>query len=215
MIPTWVVVPSNGRPFLEQCIESLRNQVDKIIIVQNGGEDFYIKDEKIIFVPDTGTDLNISRWWNIGIDFVENNIGTESWNTLVVNDDIIACHNLVESLSRELRMTTAVLAYPNQFDNHRFLHRNPGPIDLHHRITGYCYMLRGETKMRLDETMVWWYSDDNLDWECRVAGGSLLVPWCKVQHRAPDGTFLVHPELHVQAANDRKTFVKKWGKAPW
>lgn len=214
MIPTIAVVPSNGRLFLKGCIESLRNQVDRIVVVQNGEEiDFF--DEKVLVVLDSGTDMNISRWWNIGIEFAESMVDAEQWNILVVNDDVIACHNLVETLSKEMRTSTATLAYPNQFDNHRFLYREAKPINLHHRITGYCYMLRGESRMRIDERFVWWAGDDDLDWRCRIAGGSLLVPWCKVDHRAPNGSFLEHPELHEQASKDMKTFEEKWGKRPW
>src|SRR3990170_5121606 len=191
-IPTIAVIPSNGRPYLEQCVSSLREQVERIIVVANGPLSNLMSQtiEGVTYIQDPEPDLNISRWWNIGIDFAESMAyPAEQWNTLVVNDDVIACHNLVETLSREMRLNTSVLAYPNQHDNHRFLHRNAGPVDLHHRITGYCYMLRGEAKLRIDDRFVWWAGDDDLDWNARRMGGSLLVPWCKVQHQAPNGSF--------------------------
>lgn len=217
-IPTIAVIPSNGRPFLEQCVSSLRGQADKIIIVANGPLSSLRNQtiEDVIYVRDNQPDMNISRWWNIGIDFAESLAHpAEQWNTLVVNDDVIACHNLVETLSGEMRLNTSVLSFPNQYDNHRTLHRSAGPVDLHHRITGYCYMIRGEAKLRLDERFVWWYGDDDLDWNARRLGGSLLVPWCKVQHQAPNGSMLTHPELNIQAGKDRVAFLQKWGLTPW
>jgi len=213
VIPTIAVIPSNGRPCLEQCISSLVNQVDRIVVVQNG--DGLIVHPDTITITDPGSDMNISRWWNLGIDYAESVVNTEKWNTLVVNDDVIACHNLVETLSGEMRLNSSVLCYPNQYDNHRAFHRSAGPVDLHHRITGYCFMLRGEAKLRLDERFVWWYGDDDLDWTARRLGGSLLVPWCKVEHKFPNGTMMVYPELHEVASKDRERFIEKWGHAPW
>lgn len=213
MIPTIAVIPSNGRSHLKQCISSLVYQVDRIVVIQNGPDP--IEHPNTSVVSDPGSDMNISRWWNLGIDYAENTSNTEKWNTLVVNDDVVACHNLVETLSREMRMNSSVLCYPNQWDNHRVLHRSVGPVDLHHRVTGYCFMLRGEAKLRLDERFVWWYGDDDLDWTARRLGGSLLVPWCKVEHKLPNGTMMAHPELHAQVSQDRETFIQKWGYAPW
>jgi hypothetical protein len=114
-----------------------------------------------------------------------------------------------------MRSTTAVLAYPDQFGGTRqILHTQAGPVDMRTRITGYAYLLRGEAGLRLDESMAWWYSDDDLDWRAREQGGALLVPGHPVEHRAPNGSMYERPELHDQAVRDRTTFITKWGKAP-
>jgi hypothetical protein len=75
-------------------------------------------------------------------------------------------------------------------------------------------MLRGESELRLDESMAWWYSDDDLDWQARQQGGALLVPGIPVQHLCPNGSTNERPELQEQAGRDRQTFITKWGKAP-
>lgn len=221
---TWAIIPTNGRQFVHDCIDSLLPQVDGIVLVTNGeiaDHKVLQPDPKVHVIADVYANLNISRWWNVGLDWVAYHMAdwgespTQPWNSLVVNDDVIACHNLVEKLSGEMRQSGAALAFPNQFDNHRAFHKEAKPIDLHHRITGYCFMLRGESGLRLDENLVWWYGDDDLDWRARTEGGSLLVPWCKVQHLAPNGTMVACPELHRQASQDRQTFINKWGKAPW
>lgn len=215
LIPTWVVAPSNGRGVLEGCISSLRNQVKGVVIVSNGTKEFKVNDKKVTIISDTGFDMNISRWWNVGIEFVENVSCSDQWNILVVNDDIVSPDNLVETLSHEMRLTTASLSFPNQHDSHKILWQRAEPVNLFHRITGFCFMLRGERYPRLDENLKWWYGDDDLDWRCRTQGGSLLVPGIAVHHVAPNGTFLEHPELHQQVSEDRNTFIEKWGKAPW
>jgi len=212
-IPTWAVVPSNGRSYLSECLDALLPQVDGVVIVANGDFD-RAPVEGVTVVRDTGTDMNISRWWNLGIDAVAG-MNPGQWNTIVVNDDVVVPAGLVGTLSSRMRACTAAVAYPNQHDGHHTLHRVPGPVNLFHRLTGYCYMLRGEAGLRLDESLVWWYGDDDLDWRAREQGGSLLVPGCPVKHYAPNGTMNERPELHAQAGRDRETFIQKWGQAPW
>lgn len=211
--PTWAVVPSNGRAYLQECLGALLPQVDGIVVVNNGGSGF-LGGGRVEVVPDSGSDMNISRWWNAGIDTIAG-MGLGEWNTIIVNDDVVVPTGLVAALSGSLRSTTAAVAYPNQHDCHRVMWTEPGPVNLFWRLTGYCFMLRGELGLRLDESLVWWYGDDDLDWTARTRGGSLLVPGCPVEHRAPNGTMNERPELHVQAGRDRETFVQKWGRAPW
>lgn len=211
---TWAIIPSNGRDYLQECLSAVIPQVEGIVIVGNGG----LQSEDPDFVMDTGSDMNISRWWNIGLDRAEQiakTQGATEWNALVLNDDVVVPQDFVSFLSEAMRKSTAAVAYPNQHDSHRAFWREPGPVNLFWRLTGYCFMLRGETGLRLDEELKWWYGDDDLDWRARTAGGSYLVPGRPVQHRAPNGTMHERPELHAQAARDRETFVKKWGHAPW
>jgi hypothetical protein len=115
-----------------------------------------------------------------------------------------------------MRTTAAILAYPDQHKGHRqILHTRAEPIPLTQRITGFAYMLRGEAGLRLDESIAWWYSDDDLDWTARERGGALLVPGLGVEHRDPNGSTNARRELQEQAARDRQTFANKWGRTPW
>lgn len=214
MIPTWAVIPTNGRNCVSECVDSLAGQVQGIVIVRNGKDDNGCSFSNVEVIRDSESDMNISRWWNIGIDVITaKKLG--AWNTLIVNDDIVAPPHLVNKLSKEMRATKACLAYPNQHDSLGVLWRFAEPVNLFHRITGFCFMLRGESDMHLDESLAWWYGDDDLDWRCRVAGGSLLVPGCAVKHKYPNGSMLEHPELHEQAGWDRIRFLEKWGRTPW
>lgn len=217
-VPTWAVVPSNGRSYLRGCLDALAPQVDGIVIVANGSDPMPFEEICLpaIVISDLDSDMNISRWWNMGIDVVSGMMAQDGqWNVLVVNDDVVVPHDFVSVLSSAMRSNTAAIAFPNQHDGHRSLWREPGPVNLFWRITGYCFMMRGELGLRLDESMAWWASDDDLDWRARTQGGSYLVPGCPVQHHAPNGTFLDHPELHEQAARDMETFERKWDRRPW
>jgi glycosyltransferase involved in cell wall biosynthesis len=216
---TVAVIPTRNRhKMLRACVDSIIAQVDAIVIIDNLSDpalDFseygYIDVIKADIEPP-----NISRFWNLGIDRAEELMKYESrWNVAVFNSDVVVPQGWVKRVGTAMRQTTAVLAYSDQCGgNQMILHTQPKPIDLRQRITGYAYMLRGESGLRLDESMKWWYSDDDLDWRARQLGGSLLVPGIPVDHREPNGTTNARPDLQEQAGHDRQTFIKKWGMAP-
>jgi molybdopterin-guanine dinucleotide biosynthesis protein A len=220
----WAVVPSNGRPYLDDLIRSLADQVYDIIVVANTWERdgepsaLEIAGLPVCVIEDGREDRNISRWWNLGLDVVARHagwLGDTEWDVLVVNDDVVCPPRFVETLSARMRATPAVCAYPDQSGGQQeILHTRAGPVPLSQRITGYAFMLRGEAGLRADESLLWWYGDDSLDWEARENGGALLVPGIPVEHRAPDVQTNASPVLTAQAGRDRQTFITKWGKAP-
>lgn len=211
--PTWAVVPSEGRACLHDCLASIRDQVDGIVLVANGG---YTAEgvPGVIVVDDPSPDRNISRWWNLGLDRLVQ-LGLMEWNALVLNDDVVAPPHLVATLADALRSQRVAMAYPNQHDQHATIWREAKPVNLFHRITGYCFMLRGEGGLRADESLVWWAGDDDLDWRARQSGGAALVTGCRVEHQSPNGYTNAHPELSAQAGRDMETFRNKWGITPW
>lgn len=203
MTPTWAVIPSEGRSMLHDCIASLRGQVNHIIVVANGkydGSDL----EDVTVVLDDSTDRNISRWWNLGIKAVSR---TERWNTLILNDDVIMGPGSVDKLSRSLRESTSVIAYPGHAD----LFLKERTLD---RITGWCFMLRGEGGVLADEDFSWWYGDNDLDWRCRELGGARMVSAVDVIHRDPNGYTNRCPELAERTVADRQVFLRLWGRLP-
>lgn len=206
---------------LARCIESLRPQVERIVVVNTrpDGERVWPEEEQVIEIPcfvSESNPPNISYWWNLGMDIAQvlAEEGGE-WNVLIVNDDVVAPANLVERLSTEMRSTSAVLASPNMYDDTLQFHGPESPMELRYRITGYAFMLRAETGIRIDETMAWWWSDTDLEMRARREGGAVLVPGCVVTHLDPNGFTERDPVLNRQAGIDRETFVRKWGSAPW
>ncbi|HMG62445.1 MAG TPA: hypothetical protein VK599_05810 [Streptosporangiaceae bacterium] len=225
------VVPTRDRhDMLRDCINSVIDQVDAVYVIDNGSSPPIDPDQ---WPPsETGSPRvmsaiveldppNISRLWNLGLELAEYGHRYAGWHpwephdVVVLNSDVVVPPGWADALSAAMRATRAVLAYPDQFGGReQILHAEAAPVDLRQRITGYAYMLRGEAGLRLDESMAWWFSDDDLDWRARQAGGALLVPGIPVQHLDPNGSTDARPELQEQAARDRQTFVTKWGRAP-
>lgn len=217
------VIPTRDRhDLLADCINSVVDQVDRVIVIDNLSAPAIDPEPwhgKVGVVTAPLDPPNISTLWNIGIviaDVAAHGLGVDHWDIAVLNSDVVVPAGWVETLSTAMRSTTAVLAYPDQHGGTgQILHTKAQPIDLRQRITGYAYMLRGETGLRLDESMAWWYGDDDLDWQAREQGGALLVPGIPVEHRCPNVSTYERPELGEQAGRDRETFARKWGRTPW
>lgn len=212
------VVPTRDRhAMLAECIDSVAGQVNAVIVLDNRSNPPIdgCRWPNVSVFRDPEDPPNISRLWNWGLDAAAYVLAAARWDVVVLNSDVVVPAGWVDALSSAMRATTAVLAYPDQFGGTRqILHTTAGPVDLRQRITGYAYMLRGEAGLRADESMVWHYSDDDLDWTARERGGALLVPGIPVEHRDPDGSIRDRPALAEQAVRDRETFIAKWGRVP-
>jgi hypothetical protein len=210
-IPTYAVVPTEGRPCLHDCVAALRDQVDRVILVGNNGYDSRIVDG-VLGVIDFEPVPNISRWWNKGLSHAEGEAwltGNDRWNVLVVNDDTIMAPGSVAVLTTGLRKYDgAQLAFPGPVEK---LLTQPGPD----RITGWCFALRGEGGLRMDEELVWWTNDNSADWSARLSGGTVVVPGVDHQHLHPNGYTVARPDLTEQAGKDMTRFVEKWGRPAW
>lgn len=217
------VIPARDRHhMLADCIRSVIDQVDTVIVVDNLSQPPidtgpWHGKARCVWAPLDPP--NISTLWNIGITLADTQAArarAQQWDVAVLNSDVTVPPGWVDDLSTAMRATTAVLAYPDQCGGQKqILHTEAAPIDLRQRITGYAYLLRGEAGLRLDESMAWWYGDDDLDWQARQQGGALLVPGLAVEHRLPNVSTNERRELLEQAGRDRTTFKTKWGRTPW
>lgn len=217
------VIPARDRhDLLADCINSVIDQVDSVIVIDNlsnppiDPEPWHGKVGVVSLPIDPP---NISTLWNVGITLADSQahrVGASQWDVAVLNSDVVCPPDWIDTLSTAMRSTTAVLAYPDQHGGQQqILHTRAEPIDLRQRITGYAFMLRGETGQRFDEDLAWWYGDDSADWTAREQGGALLVPGIPVEHRCPNVSTNERPELAEQTGRDRETFRKKWGTTPW
>lgn len=231
-VPTFAVIPSGGRPCFEPAMWSVIPQVTHTYVIMT---------EPFAFTPGDYVDVrgdyrrpkNISRWWNLGIEAAHEHaalLGASAWNVLIMNDDVIACPQLVVVLTQalrhgliwgepceELKGETPVLAYPDNLSTAapRFaLHKEAGFVDVRTRISGWCFMLRGESGLTADEDMQWWYSDNDLDYRARQMGGAVMVPGCEVEHLFPNEGTAASPELSARTHIDRGIFLAKWKDLP-
>lgn len=223
------VIPTRDRHrLLFDCVHSLWGQCDRVVIIdnnsnppihpQNWGMMEWWETGWVVVRREPEDPPNISHLWNVGLQMVEDEAerrDVDEWDVAVVNSDVVVPPGWMFKLSGAMRGGPAVLAYPDQTGGQEYrLHQKAEPIPLSMRITGYAHMMRGEAHLRYDETMAWWYSDDDLDWTARERGGALLVPGASVVHRDPNGSTNARVELQQQAARDRETFRAKWGRTP-
>jgi hypothetical protein len=155
---------------------------------------------------------NISRWWNRGLEMVAAAATwhpSEDYAVAVINDDVVASPGLVRGLADAIERYGVAAAFPDIWGVGRdaVMHQPSGL-----RMSGYCFALRGSANLRADETMQWWYSDNDLEHSALHAGGVALVGGLTIQHLYPSSTTI--GELAEQARRDGDTFVAKWGYAP-
>lgn len=224
-IPAFAVITTRNRhELLAQAIASLEHDVH-VVIVDNAS------DPPVSIGPSMhGRSVlryeewppNLSHAWNLGLNRVSDiaqRADLAEWDVAVLNDDIVLPPRWLSTLSDAMRAERRVgLAHVDltRTVGEPLVNRIPGPVPLETRITGYAFLLRGEAEMRFDETLRWWYGDDDMDWRCRAAGGVMRVPYQPVVHFHPSESTNKHAELGAQAGIDRETFAAKWdGRTPW
>jgi hypothetical protein len=230
VVPVHAVIVTHNRPDdLRDCVAALAPQAHHVTVIDNASDPPVMRDD---LEPDTGVAYdpeqppNLSRLWNLGLDIAGMTaLGNRAarWDTLVVNDDFVAGPGFVAGLQGPLRGTHAVLASPYAFDgtsghgaDRVDVYETPGTL-VHSgtRMAGFAWMIKGESGLRVDESIRWWYGDDDIAQQACAAGGRLVVHGTTWEHRHPDEGTTSHPELAEQAGRDRATFVDKWGFQPW
>ncbi len=199
-IPCYAVVPSAGRDCLLRCLEAVCPEAETVLIRTRD----YSFAAPGVNVVDCGG-LNISRWWNAGIAAAAraaSAAGAGRWDVLVLNDDAVIPPGLPGALSAAMRATTAVLAYPGDGSLLR-----EEPFERLSLITGWCFLLRGESGITADERFRWWCGDNDLDVTARQMGGTLPVPGLRVTHLYPGGhDWLMRGQIPLDCA----AFDAKW-----
>jgi hypothetical protein len=218
----WAVIPSKDRPEMLAglCTQLFEDGV-RPVVIDTGYEPELTDIDSVDVIRDITQPPNISRWWNLGLDYIrtiENyDVNSDEYVVAVLNDDLRVSPGFVQKLADTLVSTHAAAAYPDQFGllgpGRVWQHTIAEPIDLRTRMCGYAFALRGSANLRADENLAWWYGDDDLDWRARQAGGSVLVGGLQVEHLCANQTTV--GTLAEQAGRDRQTFIDKWGRAPW
>jgi hypothetical protein len=193
---------------------AIQEQVDDILVVEGGpsAELMNWTERSIIREPE----LNISKWWNLGLKLVESwarGNGLKRWNVAIINDDVIVPRQWTFMVGHSMRQAQAAAACSGGYGPAPVIHREPGPVPLHARMQGFAFMLAGEKGVRANEQLKWYFSDDHVDWMARKAGGMVQIPQYHVRHLYPNGQMT--PELHAQVAEDAAAFHAYWGMRPW
>lgn len=225
MIPVHAVIATHDRPEdLADCVAAIAPQVHHVIVIDNASEPPYPGCSDVSHViHDREQPPNLSRLWNIGIDWSDYRArenDTTRWDTLILNDDFVAGPRFVERLQNALRADHAVVASPYAFGaggpERVDVYEETGTLrSLDTRMAGFAFMIRGESGLRMDESLRWYFGDDDIAQQACASGGRVVVHGLTWEHRHPDVSTHTHPELAEQAHRDRAGFVTKWGFEPW
>lgn len=214
---TWVVVPCSGARVGEllRLIDSIELPASRLVVVTTTADPVEVlAPAACVVLPWQG--MYISKWWNAGIDAVDQLRTTDSWHVFCPGSDVVGSPDSVARLIDTQRAYGLTMVGPSWYghatDDQPSIWRDHTVRSVTERVPGACFMLRGEDQLRCDETFRWWYTDDDLEMQARLRGGAGVVA----------GTGLVHEfdhELDAEqaqhAVEDRARFAIKWGREPW
>lgn len=212
VVPTRLSDPKAYR----ECVAALQLQHVHVITVAHNCADLIEGDWMTDVLPYDKPTPNISRMWNLGLDFARAlalKDGVGSHDVAVINDDAIVPEGWFYTLQILMHRSRAAAAFSSDFGARPVVRSAPYAI-LAERMTGYAFMLNGDKDLRLDEQFEWWYGDDDLDWRASRDGGIVMVPGLTVKHLHPDESTNASAELQKIAGADRARFVAKHGRTP-
>lgn len=186
----WMVIPCDTRhQYLPALAANCGLAVENIIVVRGPS----IPPATIPgahHIPQS-SEINIQRWWNIGIDYAQEHGATR---VLVVNDDVSFGPELIPTMSEAMHKASAALAFvARQGDA---------------RLDGSCWMLDLSSDVRPDERFKWWYGDDDLVQQAK--GRVIHVPVLGFMHHHEAELTRNSTELTELTRNDEFMFREKW-----
>lgn len=188
----WAVIPtgSRERDYLEVIEWCNKHNVTTVTISTSDEADKYSVGKVI-----KNRELNISKWWNLGLDYIADKEfdNQEQYAVAILNDDVILPDVWYDVM--EYALNTGVSGASGQ----RF-----GTKEL---ISGYAFVLQGRHDMRIDENLVWWWGDTDIEMQCRQESGF------KIMHNLDVGNKYANSEVSrfsEQIEKDRVYFNDKW-----
>jgi GT2 family glycosyltransferase len=215
-LPTYVVIASKNRPEMLQNLRTqLQGQCTEVIVYDNG----YPTPP-----PDShrAHTLQLHEMWNQGIFLANKKAKGQPHNVVIMNDDVEVESALLAKLELALRNNDDHwIAYPDDRGILAVAGQDPLPFGrtqsdagAGQTITGWCFMMRGEAKLRFDERFHWWYGDSDIEQQVREAGKYAVCVNAGVRHLDPVRSTLDDPEKIRLAVEDELAFAQKWGLDP-
>jgi hypothetical protein len=224
--PRYAVVPTHNRPErLAALVGSLAKQTDHIVVLDNASDppvDWSVLASAALpatveVLRDPQQPPHLSRFWNVLFDHcakLATQRGPDSngylrWDVAVFNDDAIIPSGWFDACSTVLRgHLDAVVAHTGTVPIHRHELVDAYPYSREKRMCPWAFVVAGEEGLRADESMRWWFFDDDFNRQAIDAGGVIAVPGpLVINANAVESTTGV---LAEQAEQDRKTFEAKW-----
>jgi hypothetical protein len=214
----FAVIPTHDRhEMLDNCMEAIGPQVERIFVIDNASNPpVRGRRQAAVIIRDSQQPPNLSRLWNIGLAAVSlyaRVMQYEEWDVAILNDDALPYEGWMESVCAGIRSGTALagctmpgVPAPITYDHNAY----PG---VSNRVTGWAFVLRGESGIRFDEQFEWWCGDDDISEYARCNGGLVVVPGPEVPNLLANST-TVGANL-AQSAIDMQRYVDKHGRRPW
>jgi GT2 family glycosyltransferase len=217
-VPRYAIIPTHNRPErLLALVASLGPQCDHIVVLDNASDPPV--DEKVLLdaagearvdvIRDPEQPPNLSRFWNVMFGQCCALCQEPSWDVAVFNDDSIVPAGWYDTVATALREhPTAVVAHTGDRAVRKPDLLTDFNFDRSRRMAPHAFVVRGEVGLRSDESMRWWFFDDDFSRQAILAGGVLAVPGPVVVNSMAVSSTV--GALAMQAAKDRETFEKKW-----
>jgi hypothetical protein len=223
----YAVVPTHNRPEqLKALVTSLAPQVDEILVLDNASDppvdhealSVAGKPAMVQVFRDVEQPPHLSRFWNSLFDTCQSISaadGLETWDVAVFNDDAVIPAGWYDAVSTALRgHDKAVVGHTGTVAVHRGELVDAYPYPRHKRMCPWAFVVKGEAGLRADESMRWFYFDDDFNRRAIDLGGALAVPGPLVVNANAVESTAASPVLTAQAEKDRLTFIEKWGGMP-
>lgn len=245
----YAVIPTHNRPDeLAALLRSIPPDAH-VLVIDNASEPavqtslpLEFLGRRIEIKRDEEQPPNLSRLWNIGLDWAAGLeqrqlrcdymlaadesavLRAPEYAVAILNDDVVLPSGFLGHMADALEHHGADIAFPGPYANETLRCVRKGPVQsLAHRMTGWCFVLRGSAGLRADERLRWWCGDDDLEQQALQGGRGTVGVAQRVFNTGSYDTDLrhLHPDestvgvLREQTEKDMATFVKKWGFRPW
>lgn len=219
----WILTPAPAHRLQDvtECHDYAGIPHDRRVIVTNPPNSILPGRNVKGHLIDTGDpDLNISKWWNAGLDFIRSQYSSitreyQTYHIMIAESDIRISASDVQQLSQALTRFRAGIAGANW----RNLNLKAGEYlysennrhwgaDETWRFPGVGFMVDGSMGLRFDEEFRWWFADDDFIFQHRLASNSVLVGGTQMSHAG--GTAMDDNRVRM-ASEDHAKFLKKWG----
>jgi len=186
----WLTIPvGERRQYLDDIIKESNIPPEQIVIVNTFDN---TPTPHVNNIYDHG-EINIQRWWNVGIHFAKQN-GADY--VAVLNDDLVLSDDPLNKIARLMEESGATLGYPVPHTGH---------------ISGYCFVLNLKHGILPNESYRWWYGDNDL-WNQAEELGGLIGAAASVRHLHGNELTSNSPKLMALADEDRTLHLSRVGR---